>query len=86
MGEIFRGIKGDLNGFGLENADISPNPADDTSDPRRVFEDEGNGIFDQDDGNLFDKGDGVINTRVMKKSKKIFTKQSKSDMFGGFGF
>lgn len=70
MGDIFQGIKGDFRGFALENADISPNPEDDDSDVDAFFND--------------DFGTEVVNTKAIKKSRKIFKKTQESGIFGGF--
>ncbi|NIS95950.1 MAG: hypothetical protein GTN97_08630 [Nitrosopumilaceae archaeon] len=69
MGDIFQGIKGNLNGFGLENSDFDP--LDDSRDEVDAF-------FNDD------FGEEVINKKAIKKSKKIAQDISESDIFGGF--
>jgi len=77
MGDVFRGINGDFNGFALENSDFDP--MSDDSDIDSFF-----------DG---DNGSGVIDTKTIKKGriKRIkkekltkFMKQNNVGAFGGF--
>lgn len=70
MGDIFQGIKGGFKGFALENADISPNPEDEDTDVDSFFND--------------DFGEEVVNTKAIKRSRKLFQKTQKTGIFGGF--
>ena len=68
MGEIFKNIRGNLNGYGLENSKF--NPQSDDSDI--------NSFFDQKGEN------SVINKKAIRKSRKIFKKTTETSAFGGF--
>jgi hypothetical protein len=71
MGDIFRGMIGDFNGFALENSDFDPMSDDSDIDS----------FFDGGQGE-----DVIVNKKAIKKSRKIFKKTKKSGAFGGFGF
>jgi hypothetical protein len=68
MGDIFQGIKGNLQGYGLEDSDFDPQSDD--------------GDIDAFFGDAVD--DGVVNQKAIRKSKRIFEKTTESDIFGGF--
>ena len=69
MGGIFENIIGGTQGYALEDSDFDP--MSDDSDIDSFF-------------NQQDEEDSIVNTKAIRKSKKIFNKTSESDIFGGF--